>query len=309
MTRTNHCTARSALRPLLGTVLLVTLSGPSQAAPINSNTAFAPHRGESIFRLQGRIFESGHDPSGLDRKLRVRGATGVYIYGFTERFSGILAVPYLDKSLKLTRPGGDRIRREANGLGDIRTLLKYRVYTKDKPGVTHRLGVFGGVEWPTGDDNDKDRFGRLPQPLQLGSGSWDPIAGLVWTTQKLGWEFDADLGYKVNTKANNFELGDSLLYNLSYQHRLWPRKLPEEGVPAFVYGVVEVNGSYSQENEIEGRRDRNSGGHTVFFSPGIQWLNASWVVEASVQFPIIQDLNGDGLKADYAATLGFRYRF
>lgn len=297
------------LRLVLSVVLLFMVSEKSHAGAINSNTAFAPHKGESIFRLQSRYFESGHDPSGFDRKLQVGSVTGVYIYGFSERFTGILAVPYLDKSMKLTNTAGDRIRRDTSGLGDIRTLLKYRLYTKDEPGVTHRLGIFGGVELPTGEDKDKDRFGRLPQPLQLGSGSLDPIMGAVWTTQKLGWEFDADLGYKVNTKANDFEFGNALFYNLSYQKRLWPRELPDEGVPSFLYGVMELNGSYAEKDDVDGMRDRNSGGHTVFLSPGIQWVNYRWVVEASFQIPIIQDLNGDALEADYAATLGIRLRF
>ena len=86
-------------------------------------------------------------------------------------------------------------------------------------------------------------------------------------------------------------------------------KLPEEGVPSFLYGVVELNGSYSEKNEVDGRRDRNSGGHTVFLSPGIQWVTYRWVVEASLQIPIIQDLHGDALEADYALTLGMRFRF
>ncbi len=76
-----------------------------------------------------------------------------------------------------------------------------------------------------------------------------------------------------------------------------------------LYGVLELNGSYADRNEIDGRRDPDSGGHTVFFSPGIQWLSTRWVIEGSVQIPVIQDLHGDGLKTNYAATLGLRFRF
>ena len=128
-------------------------------------------------------------------------------------------------------------------------------------------------------------------------------------TQKLGWEFDADLGYKVNTEANDFEFGDVLSYNLSYQRRLWPRELPEEGVPSFLYGVVEVNGSYAQKDKINGVRDGDSGGHTVFFSPGIQWVSSRWIVEAAVQIPIVQERHGDALEAGSAVILGVHFRF
>lgn len=253
--------------------------------------------------------EANRDSSPMDRKLQVGSVAAVYVYGITERVTGIAVVPYLDKSLRLTPSMGPRITRETSGLGDMRTLLKYRVYTEDKPGVTHRLGVFGGIEWPTGDDDESDSLGRLPQTLQLGSGSWDPIVGAVWTTQTLGWEFDADVGYKANTNANDFEFGDQIFSNVSYQHRVWPRELPDEGVPSFIYGVMELNGSYAEKNEIGGIEDDDSGGLTVFLSPGLQWASVSWVVEASFQIPVIQDLHGDALKTNYAATLGARYRF
>lgn len=293
----------------IGVMFALGLSGASHAGPINSNSAFAPHRGESIVRLQSRSLQANRDSSPMDRKLQVGGVTAVYVYGFTERTSGTLVVPYLDKSLRLTPSMGPRVTRRTDGLADIRTLLKYRVYTKDKPGMTHRLGLFGGIEWPTGDDDDRDALGRLPQTLQLGSGSWDPIVGAVWTTQTLGWEFDADLGYKVNTKANNFEFGDQIFTNISYQHRLRPKELPDEGVPSFIYGVMELNANYAEKNELGGIVDDDSGGLSVFLSPGLQWVTASWVVEGSIQIPIVQDLHGDPLKTNYATTLGARYRF
>ena len=304
---------QSAWPTLVGAIFALALNGLSHAGPINSNSAFAPHRGESIVRLQVRFLEANRDSSPADRKLQVGGVTAVYVFGFTEKISGTLVVPYSDKSMRLTiltgPLTGQRVTRDTNGLGDMRTLLKYRIYTKDKPGLTHRLGLFGGVEWPTGDDDDRDSLGRLPQPLQLGSGSWDPIVGVVWTTQKLGWEFDADLGYKVNTKANNFEFGDQVFTNISYQYRLWPRKLPNEGIPSFIYGVMELNGSYTEKNKLGGIEDDDSGGLTLFLSPGLQWVSRSWVVEGSIQLPIVQDLHGDALKTNYAAKLGARYRF
>lgn len=296
-------------RVTVSVLLLLIASEVASAAPINSNTAFAPHKGESILRLQYRFVEAESDPSPMDRELETQALTGVYIYGFTEKFTGILAVPYLDKELKLANANDTRITRDTDGLGDIQTLLKYRVFTKDKPGKTHRLGVFGGLEWPTGDDDESDRLGRLPQPLQAGSGSYDPILGLVWTTQTLSWEIDADLGYQFNTEANDFQFGDVIFYNVSYQHRLWPRELPEEGVPSFVYGVVEAIGAYAAENDVNGRTDHDSGGHTVFLSPGLQWVSQRWVVEGAIQLPVIQALNGDALEADYAITLGVRFRF
>ena len=274
------------------------------AGPIHSNSAFSPHKGESIWREQVRILHASDDPTSMGRDKTVIQLNNVYIYGFTEKLTGILNVPYIDKSLK-----SNTSTRNDNGLGDIRTLLKYRIYTNDQLGSSHRLGIFGGLEWPTGDNNESDSVGKLPRNFQLGSGSYDPIFGAVWTTQTLSWEIDADVGYKINNEATGFEFGDELFYNFSYQHRLWPRELPEEGVPSFLYGVLEFNGSFKEQNKISDVTVRSSGGHTVYFSPGLQFVTTRWVVESSVQIPIIQNLYGDALEADYAVTFGVRYRF
>ena len=156
--------------------LLLGVSAPALGGPINSNSAFSPHRGESIWREQVRLLGATSDPSTMDRALRVLAVPSVFIRGLTERWTTIIVVPYLDKSMEFSTDAGRR-KRSDRGLGDIRTLIKYRAYTINKPGESHRLGVFGGVEWPTGQDDEKDDFGRLPAPLQLGSGSYDPIFG------------------------------------------------------------------------------------------------------------------------------------
>lgn len=298
---------KSVLYAFLG-LSLVALGGRAYAAPINSNTAFSPHKEEGIIREQMRLLNAGDDSSSMDRDLRVVALNSVFIYGLTERWTGILNVPLLDKSLDVTTPLGRRERGDS-GVGDLRTLIKYRLYTDDQLGKTDRLGLFGGVEWPTGRDNESDALGELPAPLQLGSGSYDFIAGTVWTTQVLSWELDIDLGYKLNTEANDFEFGDVIFSNISYQQRLLPKTLPDFGVPSYLYGVIELNGAYADRNEISDIEDSNSGGTTVFLSPGLQWVTTQWVMEASLQLPVVQNLNGQALETDYAANLGFRYRF
>ena len=285
---------------LLATAYCLLLAFEGFAGPVNSNSAFAPHTDESIWREKYSFLKL----SGGSRELEVRQLESVYIYGFNEKLTGVISIPYVHKKLTLGMQ-----TRQVSGLADIKTLVKYRIYTEDQLGKTHRLGVFIGMEWPTGNDNERDEFGRIPQPLQLGSGSIDPIAGLVWTTQTLGWELDADISYKMNTRSNAYEFGDLITYNFSYQHRIWPAELPESGVPSFLYGVLELNGSYAQKDENRGIENGNTGGHRLLLSPGVQWVTKSWVLEAAVQLPLLEDLNGGALNFDYAYTVGVRWRF
>jgi hypothetical protein len=79
--------------------------------------------------------------------------------------------------------------------------------TPDRPQETIRMAPFVGLKMPTGATGIADDLGQLPPALQLGSGSWDPFGGLIFTWQKLRWEFDASGSYLVRTRANDFNAG------------------------------------------------------------------------------------------------------
>lgn len=285
--------------------LVFILSAAATAAPQTFNTALPVAEGEFVFREQFFYRKAGDDPSPAGREVEVLGATSVLGYGVTGGFAAFAVLPYLDKELNLTTAGGTR---STNGIGDARLFGRYTVYRDDAPGRTFRIAPFAGIEMPTGDDDDSDGRGRLPATLQLGSGSWDPFGGVVATYQTLAFQIDAQASYKINTEANGFEFGDEARLDASLQYRLWPRELGP-GVPGFLYGVLEGNLLFRGKNEIGGIDDPDSGGTTLFLAPGLQYVTKRWIVEAIVQVPVLQDLNGDALKDDFTVRAGFRVNF
>lgn len=297
--------------PALALVLLAAaISGlrEAHAAPETFNTALPVGRGDFVFREQFLYIKASDDPSPADRNLEVLGSISVLGYGATSDLALFGVLPYLDKELDLTTPGGQRMTRSTNGIGDASLFARYTVFQKDLPGRNFRIAPFLGLKLPTGDEGDRDSFGRLPQPLQLGSGSWDPFGGVIATYQTLDYQVDAQLSYKANTKANGFEFGDEFQFDASLQYRLWPRELGA-GVPGFLYGVIETNLLHQAKNEISGTNDPNSGSTKLFLSPGLQYVTKRWILEAIVQLPVVQDLNGMTLKDDYSVRAGFRVNF
>lgn len=282
---------------------------PSAAAagPITFISALPVAAGEAILRAQGVFVGFGEDPSPLNRGLEVTAVPLALVYGATSKLALFTVAPVLSRELELDTPLG-RKRREATGLGDVTLLARYTVVQIDRPGATFRIAPFAGVEAPTGDDDESDALGRLPQPLQLGSGSWDPKLGVVLTRQTLGWELDTAVSYQANREANDFEFGDELRWDTSYQHRVWPRDLGA-GVPAFLYAVLESNVVHQQRNEAGGALDPDSGGTVWFLAPGIQYVRKRVVVEAAVQLPVGQDLNGAQLDRDPIGRISFRLKF
>lgn len=292
-----------------GVVLLAALSSaPAMAAPQTFNTALPVAKGELIFREQFVYKKATDDPSTSDRELEVLRFNSVLGYGATSDLALFGLLPYLDKELDLTTSGGQRVTRSTNGIGDARLFARYEVLQRDMKGRNFRVAPFAGLELPTGDDDDTDSLGRLPATLQLGSGSWDPFGGLIATYQTLDYQVDAQASYKVNTEANDFEFGDEFRFDASFQYRLWPRNLGR-GVPGFLYGVLEGNFLHRGRDESGGVEDPDSGGTSLFVSPGLQYVTKRWVAEAIVQLPALQDLNGTALKDDFTVRAGFRVNF
>ncbi len=282
-------------------------AGAALGAPITFNTAITLAPGEFVLREQYVLDHSSDDPSGADRDVEVQGVISVLGYAVDKNLMLFGVFPYLDKRLELTE-GGDRRARSARGIGDMRLFGRYTIVRRNWAGGLFRLSPFTGVEAPTGDDDESDSFGRLPPTVQLGSGSWDPFGGLVATYQTLDFEIDGQIAYQANTEADGFEFGDVARADVSIQYRVWPREL-ESGLPAFVYGVLEANLIHRGRNEVGGVDDPNSGGTTVFLVPGLQYASRRWVLEAAVQLPVIQDLNGTALEKDYTVRAGFRVNF
>lgn len=281
--------------------------GPAWSAPLTFNTALPVHEGGYVWREQLIFMQSADDPTPAKRDLQVTSLVSVLGYGVTRDFALFGVLPWFDKRLD-RRLDGQMLSRSQAGVGDLTVLGRYTAYQYDAPGRTLRIAPFLGVKAPTGEDDARDRRGRLPPPLQPGSGSWDVLGGAVLTYQTLDFQIDSQLSYRANREANGFQAGNRWQADGSLQYRLLPRRLGA-GVPAFLYGVLEANLLHADKDRSGGSAEANSGGTTLFITPGLQYVTKKWILEAGVQVPVHQQLNGSALETDYLLTTGFRVNF
>ena len=275
------------------------ISQSAFGAPINSNVALPVRKGALIFRSQMRWIKASDDPTSQRRERDVIVIPNVLLYGATRDLALFAIFPYIFRTLKFPDPEtGNRINQKDNGIGDLNLIARYTVYAKDYPSGTFRLAPLFGIKIPTGDDDLRpittDSF-----DLQFGV-----VSTVTWAFGR--HELDADAVYRVNTEADNFDKGDSLTYDLSYQLRIFPWNLREMGVPNFINLVADANGFFTKRSSVNGSTVGNSGGNIIFLSPGLQYSARRYIIESSIQLPVIQDLNGNQIETDFVWTIGFR---
>lgn len=273
-------------------------AGAAAAAPQTFNTALPVAAGQWLLRGQF-VYRHGDAPDGETQAI---GAAAVAGYGIMPDLALFAAVPWLDKRLER-----DGLERSEAGIGDLRLFARYTAFQRNWTGRTLRIAPFAGLELPTGEDEARDRLGRLPPSLQPGSGGLDAFFGTVATYQTLEYQLDAQLAYQANGEGDFFEPGDVFRADASLQYRLWPRTLGP-GVPGFLYGTLEANLAHSGDLKVEGLV-RDSGGTEVFISPGLQYVTRRWVVEAAVQLPVVRDFGPAGVESDLRVLAGFRVNF
>jgi len=216
----------------------------------------------------------------------------------------------LHKQLNFTAPGSSREQLSDTGLGDTTLLVKRRFYVDNFLAGGIQLALLGGVKLPTGDDNQRDNQGNLlPPGLQLGTGSVDVPVGLVFTAFKDRIGFNSSFLYQFNNESNGFRFGDETRVNLAFGYRLFPKQYTSFQ-DKVLNAYLEVNTVVSQGASLNDQNVPDSGGTTVFLTPGIQAvLNPRFLVEAAFQIPVVQKLNGTQLAFSPTANVGIRVLF
>ncbi len=278
---------------------------PGYAGPITFLTALPVPQSQAVVRGQYVLVRATDDRTPGDRELTVNAWPIAVAVGITPRLALFGVVPIVNKSVEVGTSLG-RVARDSTGLGDVVVFARYTVYAVDVAESTFRVAPFGGLKVPTGHSDESDALGRVPRPLQPGSGSWDGLGGVAVTFQTKQWELDADAAYKKNTEADDFRFGDELFTDLSLQYRVWPRQLGA-GVPAFLFAVVETNLVSQGRHDVAAIRDADSGGTRWDVDLGLQYVTTSFIVEGIVQIPVVDEPNGAGLRSEFRFTAGVRW--
>jgi hypothetical protein len=229
-----------------------------------------------------------------------------YNYGLGARLTLATLVPFIDRSTAQTQ-GGSRQRVDLSGLGDLSILGKYRLWTVDSHQGSVNVAVVGGLELPTGETDATNRGQRVEPGTQLGSGSYDPFASLVFTGSSNRFRVDAQAFYKLNTKGSQeFTDGDLATARISAAYRFWHERYPGPS------HSVSLGLLYRHEfrAERDGHLVHNSGFDQLLLQPGLTLHpNPALDIVLKVEVPVFDSDRGQQLGLDYRTFAAVGWRF
>lgn len=295
MTRTIWA-ALALAAPVLGPT-----SSAAQGLPFHTETALT-----TAFEERGLRVISSYRPR--DSVSAVVTPLVILPFAPHQRVTTRVVVPLVYKRLTTSQVGSGAPYSEV-GLGDVSVAAKWAFFVRDRLGGTSRLALVAGVSLPTGGTSARfDDGPEAPRPLQLGTGAVNASATLVGTVIRGQWGVSADLGHRRHAAADDFRFGASTRYDLAVGLRL----------PAHVETIrtrtvqlyLEWNGSIAGRSRTGGNDIGDSGGHVAFLSPGLQFVPLpQLLLEASLQIPVLQDLNGSQLEHGLRPSIGARFLF
>lgn len=231
-------------------------------------------------------------------------------YGVTDNLSLGLRVPWtLRSGVRSPNEEGTAVNNlgDSNGFGDTSLFGQYRFFHSDD-NLNH-ASVIMGLKLPTGATAVKAKTGdNFEAHHQPGSGSWDPMFGLAFTRGMGQFSFDTSVMYTVVTPGiadagYRVDMGDVFNYNFALSYALGA--VAKSGMQASSNNspltlVLELNGEMREKQRAGAMNDPNSGGNTIYISPGIRYAGGShWNTALSIGAPIVTDYNGYQTAPDY----------
>lgn len=296
----------------LATFAIVACAG-AQSPPIRGEggvTEFFQGRAVrtfSQFVFVDRLLLNGEEqPNPQDMQVRVFAQPFAFNLAPAPNLNVTVVAPIVSKRLdNVVQPG----RRTVTGFGDMILMGKYRFWRKLAAEQRADAALLAGVKLPTGSTDARDASGnRLPIPAQIGTGSTDVFlqGSVSHQDSGRGYGVFADLRYTANTEAKGFEFGDGIELDWGVSKRLYPRRFIELK-PVELYAEAAFLYVHARRSRSAGQLIASSGGDSVFWAPGVSViLRQRWLLEASAQFPITQQLNGSQLGQGWNLLFGTR---
>ncbi len=213
---------------------------------------------------------------------------------------------------------------ESDGLKDTMLMSKYRIFADDPMIPASQASLLLGLNMPTGSINKRNtthplgmrQKELLPYGMQLGSGTFDPVLGLLYQGSSSPWWWGVNGTYTGRWYDNDrdYRLGDQynldayLMYQLRYD---WVLEFQLNGESqGKIRGEADESLTGASGHAVQGNPNSpfmtplwdtaNYGGTNLFATIGLQWQPVPLhILNVQVGLPLYRDLNGPQLEKDW----------
>ncbi len=199
------------------------------------------------------------------------------------------------------------------GVGNITGWAKYRFFRKVKTYGDRQAAVRFGLELPTGkkdapNQNQINVPAFVRQQLTPINGGLTPHLDVVFSQAGGRLIFGGNAEVILRTERDGFRIGHEQRFNTDLEYVLLPRDYQRPGGELFV--ILETTFVNRGTGRLAGLPVAGSKATEFYLAPGLQYAaQPRFVVEGSVQFPVVRNTGPLVLRTDRNILLGVRYLF
>ena len=199
------------------------------------------------------------------------------------------------------------------GAGNITVWSKYRFFRQVKTYGDRQAAARFGLELPTGkkDAPDESRINApafVRQQLTPINGGLAPHIDLAYSQAGGRLIFGGNAEVVFRTERDGFRMGHEQRLNTDLEYVLLPREYKKPGGELFV--ILETTFVHRGTGRLNSTPVAGSKATEYYLAPGLQYAaRPRFVVEGSVQFPVVRNTGALALRTDVNALLGVKYLF
>ena len=221
----------------------------------------------------------------------------------------------LEIEVPVSRTSFDDDVREGSGvgLGNITLWAKYRFYRSVKTYGDRQASARLGLELPTGKkDAPSAREVNAPafvrQQLTPINGGFSPHVDVSFSQAGGRFIFGGNVEGIMRTERDGFRMGHEVRVNTDLEYVLLPFKYEQPGGELFV--ILESSFIHRGTGRTAGVEVPGSNSTEYYLAPGLQYAaHPQFVIEGSVQLPVVRNTGPLVLRNDRNVLLGVRYLF
>ena len=199
------------------------------------------------------------------------------------------------------------------GLANITAWAKYRFFRKVKTYGDRQAAARFGLELPTGKKDAPSATAiNIPEFVRQ---QLTPINGGLATHFDLAYSqaggrviFGGNAEAILRSERDGFRMGHEQKLSTDLEYVLLPREYKKPGGELFA--ILETTFVHRGTGRLNSASVRGSTATEYFLAPGLQYAaRPQFVVEGSVQFPVVRNVGPATLRTDANVLLGVKYLF